>query len=551
LTNLFFTRRWRLLDITTALAVVLLLAASAQSADTKPAPAKKPAAATTADKKKSSDSSASKSKSAKPKRPKQGAGKASPAPAITTNTAETLPAAIERVIAAARQASRWGIKVVELETGQPVFALNAGQRFIPASNRKLFTGALALDQLGPDFTYRTYLYHTGSVAPDGTLTGNLVIRPQGDPTFSNRLVRDAKVPADWIYRDWVAKAQAANIKAVTGELIVDCSDWDLGDLHPKGWSANIMQDDYAPQTSPLTLNDNLLQMIAKPGSSGSPAIIEFNPAARGFPVLNSSVTKPGKSSLSVRRNREGRIEVSGRISPDASSIVLGEIPCDNPTLYAAAVFRQHLHQAGIMVQGNLRVLSRKNALPPPTTENVIAVYISPPMVEVVRTMMKHSNNHFAEQIYVSVSAIKKGAGGYRASKTIENEFLQRAGIDPATVNFEDGSGLSRMNMVSPDAVCALLKHMSTHPASQQFFDSLAIGGQDGTLRGRLRSENTIARVHAKTGFINSVICLSGYLDSKLQKKLIFSFLVNDIKTSTNVIKSAQDRLCELLTLLVL
>ncbi|AXA35207.1 D-alanyl-D-alanine carboxypeptidase [Candidatus Sumerlaea chitinivorans] len=467
------------------------------------------------------------------------------APELTTVSVESLPALAAQVIQGLERVSTWGIMVVDVTSGQPLVEHRAHDSFIPASNRKLFTGALALDQLGADFTYRTYLYHTGQIEPDGTLRGNLIIRPQGDPTFSNRLVREAQVPTDWIFRDWVEKVRAANIRSVAGELIVDCSEWDLNDLRPKGWSQRILQDTYAPRTSPLTLNENLLQMIAKPGSPGSPAIIEFAPPAEGYPILNRTVTG-GKRSISVRLTPDERVEVTGSIPTDSKPIPLPEIPCDNPTLYAAAVFRSHLHRAGIPVNGNLRVETRKGALERPTTSNVLAVYISPPMAEIVRTMMKHSNNHFAEQIYVSISAVKRGRGGYSQTRVLEQDFLRRCGLPVSELRAEDGSGLSRLNNVSPASVCSLLVAMHRHPAAKEFFDSLAVGGLDGTLRGRMRNETTLARVHAKTGYIANVVCLSGYADTKSGRRFAFSFLVNNVKTSPDSIKNAQDRLCELL-----
>ncbi len=464
---------------------------------------------------------------------------------FTTVTRETLPRAIEHYVAQVERMSRWGIMVVDVANGEVLYQRNAGDHFIPASNRKLFTGALALDQLGPDFTYRTYLYRTGPVDANGVLRGNLVILPQGDPTFNSELFRDAHVPPDWIFRDWVEKVRAAGIRSVAGELIVDCSSWVLSDLEPKGWPTRIMQDYYAPQTSPLTLNENLLQMIAKPGKPGEPAIIEFAPPAEGYPIINKTVTG-GRTALSVRRLREGGIEVSGTIASGAKPQPLPTIPCDNPTLYAAAVFRSHLHRAGIPVEGSLRLSTKRDALPKLSTENVVAVYISPPMQEIVRRMMKHSNNHFAEQIYVSVSAVKLGRGSYAASKQLETEMLGRFGIDRGSVRGEDGSGLSELNAITPEAVCKLLLGMARHPAAPYFYDSLAVGGLDGTLRGRMKSDVTMARIHAKTGYIRNVVCLSGYADSVSGKRYAFSFLVNDVKTGPAAIKQVQDKLCELL-----
>ncbi len=471
---------------------------------------------------------------------------------ITTSTPQTLPGILDALLTRVSAASRWGVQVMSLRTGQVLYTRNAGQEFVPASNRKLFTGALALDQLGPDFQYRTYLYRTGKVDAAGTLKGNLVIRPQGDPTFSDRMLKTLapgtkqEFPSDWIYRDWVDKVQAEQIKHVDGELVVDCSDWVLDNLQPKGWPARIKEDYYAPKTSPLTINENLMEFRVKPGKAGGPGIVEFVPPAEGYPVVNNTVTG-GKGGVSISRDPSGKIVLSG--APTARSATeTYAAPCDNPTLYAAAVFRSHLRERGITIAGSIRVVTQKRAVPPPTSENVVAVYLSPPISEVVKTMMRQSNNHFAEQIYVSVSAIRMGAGSYRNSKAIEMQFLRKSGLNDPAMNFEDGSGLSVMNKVAPDDVCRLLAAMQKHPASKAYFESMAVAGQrDGTLRNRMRGANLADRVHAKTGYINGVVCLSGYFTLQPDHLLAFSFLVNEVRTSVDQVKGAQDRLCEALS----
>lgn len=497
---------------------------------------------TTSSKSSSKSSTASKKPASKPaaKRPTT-TPKVEP---VTSTTPTSLPGVMESIVRGVSASSRWGIQVTSLSTGQVLYSRNANDRFVPASNRKLFTGAFALDQLGPDFQYRTYLYRTGPIDEAGKLKGDLVIRPAGDPTFSDRLVRGA--PTDWIYRDWVTKVQADNIKEVEGSLVVDCSDWNLSDLQPKGWPARIKEDYYAPKTSPLTVNENLLEFRVKPGKSGQPGIIEFVPAAEGYPVTNRTVTSSnGKGGVNVGRDQSGRLVLSG--SPRGTTKYA--VPADNPTLYAAAIFRSQLKRAGIHVGGSIRVVSQKNAVPPPTSENVVAVYISPPMVEIVKLMNKQSNNHFAEQVFVSVPAVRLGNGGYSAAKKLEAEFLARAGV--VNPQFEDGSGLSEMNRVSPDETVKLLAHMRAHPAAEAFFASLPVGGVDGTLRNRMKESTAMQRVHAKTGFINRVSCLSGYVALAPDSMIAFSFLVNDMTAPVSTVRETQDRLCQAISVLSL
>ena len=445
---------------------------------------------------------------------------------------------LEPILRSASSSGRWGAKVVLQQTGQSLFEYNAGQGLIPASNRKLFTGALALDQLGPDFKFRSYLYRTGNMVSSGTLNGNLVLKPSGDPTFSKTMYNSAQ--SDWVFRDWAQKVAQSGIHYVQGDLLVDCSDWDMNDLNPQGWPTRVLQDNYAPQTSPLTLNENLMTVVVNPGTKGNPGIITFSPPATGYPVVNQTVSG-GPGGISVRRQPGGGpVVVSGGANRAGAG---AELPCDNPTLFAAANLRHHLRAAGVPIQGAVRIITAKNMVPPWTEANLIAAVESPPLIEIIKHMMKRSDNHMAEQIYVSVSAHKTGRGGYTASRQLEDNLLQRAGINPRDMPAFDGCGLSEANKVSADQICKLLTFMGTHPAAQPYFDSMAVSGRDGTLRGRMNSERLAGRVHAKTGTINSVKCLSGYLLLDQQHTLVFSLLANNLRGGGG---GTQDRICSVL-----
>jgi D-alanyl-D-alanine carboxypeptidase/D-alanyl-D-alanine-endopeptidase (penicillin-binding protein 4) len=199
------------------------------------------------------------------------------------------------------------------------------------------------------------------------------------------------------------------------------------------------------------------------------------------------------------------------------------------------------------VEGAVRIITTSGFLPGPTPENTIALVESPKLIEIVNYMMKRSDNHMAEQLYVAVSHAKLGKGSYGNSWRLEADLLTRAQIDPRGIQSRDGSGLSEENKVTPTDVCKLLTYMSTHPYAQAYYDSMAISGRDGTLRNRMG--RIAGRVHAKTGTINGVKTLSGYLMIAANKTVSFSFLVNDIKGGSP--STYQDRLCSTIASLVL
>lgn len=459
----------------------------------------------------------------------------------SSTTVENIADKLQSVLDGSMRNSRWGVKVEITETGQPLFALNADEGLIPASNRKLFTGALALDQLGPDYTYKTYLYKTGTVDANGTLNGNLVIVPSGDPTFSKKLYKVSR--PDWVYKDWAEKVKASGIKYITGDLLVDCSAWDMNDITPQGWPNRMLNDSYAPQTSPLTINENITNIILTPGKDGQPANVSFAPPATGYPVENKTVSgKPGGPL--AKRVVNKHIEVRGGVS---SKKTIWSLPIDRPTLYAAANFRHHLMDNDVPIQGSVRIITASNTLPGPTAQNTIAMVQSPKLIEIIDYMMKRSDNHMAEQIYVSVSHARLGKGSYSNSRRLEADLLRRAHVDPDGVHCYDGCGLSEANKVSASAVCRLLSFMQTHQFAKEYYECMAISGTDGTLRNRMSSIS--GRVHAKTGTINQVKTLSGYIRLSEGKLLSFSFLVN--KNTGSSPSGTHDRLCRALARLVL
>lgn len=459
----------------------------------------------------------------------------------SSTSIQNISSKLEDVLDGAKRNSRWGVKVEVTGTGQPLFELNANEGFIPASNRKLFTGALALDQLGPDYTFKTYLYKTGTVDANGTLNGNLVIVPSGDPTFSKSMYKVSR--PDWVFKDWADKVQAAGIKYVKGDLLVDCSTWDMDDMTPKGWPARILNDSYAPQTSPLTINENVTSIFLTPAKDGQPADVSFAPPATGYPVVNKTVSGKSGGPIAKRVVNE-YIEVRGGVS---SKKTIWSIPIDRPTLYAAANFRHHLTENKIPIQGSVRIITAANSLPGPTPQTTLAMVQSPPLQDILSYMMKRSDNHMAEQVYVSISHARLGKGSYSGSHQLEVDLLRRAGINPNDVHCYDGCGLSEANRVAPSDICRLLSFMHTHRFAEEYYQCMAISGKDGTLRNRMDSIE--GRVHAKTGTINGVKTLSGYIKLPEGKLLSFSFLVNKITGSSPA--GTQDRLCRTLARLVL
>ncbi len=468
----------------------------------------------------------------------QKAKKPTPQPITTPApiTLETLPSAVAGTLQGYKNV---GLVVAPASDGTPILSLSSNRPFIPASNRKVFTGALALDQLGSEYRFLTTLHRTGPIS-GGVVQGDLVITPSGDPTMNSELFRGQS--GDWVYQNWALRLRSIGIHRIRGSLVVDVSAWDMRDLAPRGWAPRILDDHYAPKPSPLTVNSNLINVRAIPGDDGASPRVEFVPPAAGYPVIVTATTGDGKG-FQISRGTGGRISVSGT----GNRIAERRLPVDNPTLYAAAVLRHRMKDAGISIDGGVRLAARSNEVPAATRETVLAAYQSPPMNEMVRHMMKHSDNHFAEQLFLTVSHARDLKGSYSRSQRIEQEFLRRIGMPMAGFRGEDGSGLSELNTVTAEGTVHLLRTMLSHPASRDFVESMPISGRDGTLQSRMRDGAAAERVRAKTGFISGVSCLSGYLTLPSKREPVaFSMLFNRLGGGPGGAKSAQDRICEMI-----
>ncbi len=491
-------------------------------------------AAKTTSKSKSTSKSTARSASSK-KSKKSSPKKASqPTPKPKPVTESELPTVLSSIVSE-NSVGVVGVSVRRLETGKTIFQHHQNNGFIPASVRKVMTTALALDQLGPEFKYRTFLMRTGAVGANGDLNGDLVILPQGDPTFSSLLFRGTE--ADWVYRDWVQKVQNQGIKHINGGMKIDCSAWDMDSLKPD-WPQRMLNDTYANFPSPLTLKANLMEVIVKPGAPGEPGVVEFRPDAVGYPIVNNTVTGKTGPAFKVSRGANNKIKLSGTIN-ETKTLTL---PADNPTLYAAAVFRSLLHKAGITIAGPVTIVH--NTVVTPSKENIVAYYESPALKDILMLMNKNSENHLAEQLYVSIGAIRAGHGGYKQTRAIEREFLKRAGVDLNGFYGADGCGLSEATRVSPEQLVQLLSYMATKPYFQVFYDTLPVNGIDGTLKGRMTS--VAGKVHAKTGTINGVVTLAGYVTTAEKQTYVFAVLTN--KTSRSNGRLLEDRICETLSI---
>lgn len=433
--------------------------------------------------------------------------------------AEALTADLGTLLGSRTRNGEWGAMVVSVTRGDTLFAHGAGSKLVPASTMKLFTAALALDKLGAEHTFSTDVLRDGTVGPDGTLKGNLVLRGDGDPSLSPRFVRGGPSASMTLLAQLVA---GAGIRRVNGDLIADASGFE-GRRIPEGWLSRYAGAGYAAPFSALTLNENIVIVGVTPGKAGGAASVFLEPATHGFTVTNTVRTVAGGGTrISAHRVGDDRVVVSGTIGARAGAaryqLVVGD-----PVTFTAGAFRAALEAQGVTVDGELR------AGRTPEAAAIVTSLPSPPLARLVSVMNRESINIFAELLYRNAARgpERKAVGSAETAGQTLRDFLTReVGTTADAVTATDGSGLSVLDRVTPRALVQLLDHAHRAPWGSAFHASLPVAGESELLRNRMRATPAQGNLHAKTGTTNDVIGLSGYVTAENGEILAFAFLYN-------------------------
>lgn len=454
----------------------------------------------------------------------------------------------EHVTNARFAAGSLGVKVVSLDTGKTLFEHDTQKLFSPASNSKLYTVALALDTFGGDYRIKTSLYSTAKPDRRGTLKGDLIVYGRGDPTINTRLNGGDIFKA---LQPLVAALTNAGVKRIRGDLVGDDS-FIHGPPYGSGWSWDDLLNYYGAEISALTINDNILQVIVKPGESeGVPCRTTFSPATTYLTVSNRTQTvSSGRRSIGVFRPiEENVLYVSGQM-PIGETNYTDDATVHNPAGLFVALFNEALARNGIKVSGKTRTANwlDRQTKPLDLSQLVELGFIeSLPMRDLAREVQKPSQNLYTDLLLAHVGeAERRGPAvsvtesaaqraelelsapmnsedlGIRALRT----FLAKAGVPRGDVQFEEGSGLSRNNLTTPNATIALLQCMSRHAEADAYLNALPIAGVDGTLRNRMRGTPAAGNVRAKTGTLRWANALSGHVKTAAGERLLFSIMLN-------------------------
>ena len=406
---------------------------------------------------------------------------------------------------------------------------------------KLFTTAAGLEKLGPDFVFRTTV--EGESGPDAQgRVQSLYLVGRGDPSFCEDVSPPLRNPGEAknhlcpTLQNLAEQIRARGVLEVSGPLVADDT-YFLWEPYVHGWAAEDLLWGYGATVSALTFNSNALLLRIKPASKlGDPAQVWLDPLADYYQLNNSLETSRAgtEKRLFVERGLDSiRLDVWGQIPLDGSETD-ERVAIAHPAELVGELFRQALEDAGIAVRGGVRVrhVTRLEAAVASQTplqlspRVVLAEHDSQPLREIVKVTNKESRNFYAEMLLRTLAREVKHRGGLEDGLEVLSEFAREIGAEQGETVFADGSGLSRDDLVTPEAVVKLLVHMSSGPSFDVFRDTLPLAGVDGTLAGRFKGTHVKGRIHAKTGTLEGVNALSGYMDLPSGKWLAFSIIGN-------------------------
>jgi serine-type D-Ala-D-Ala carboxypeptidase/endopeptidase (penicillin-binding protein 4) len=472
--------------------------------------------------------------------------------------ANGLPRDIKDVMESPQYAnSRWGLMTYDFKTGRPDFQINEREFFVPASTTKLFSMSAAWNTFGPDHRFTTPVYRQGAVS-GGTLAGNLVLVASGDLTMGGRTKPDGTVDftnldhadangipgATWTPENPLAgidaiarQVKASGVTHVAGNVVID----------DRLFKVDRDQNPEIP-TSPIIINDNLIDMVSTPTAVGQPAALEYRPHSSAFTVTSkvTTVAAGQKADVKSRLVAPGQIELTGQVPVGISPPPLRVFQVEDPAAYARTVLIDALVRAGVTVDAPAVGANPVNTLPAPKSYapgDQVAAYVSPVYSEYVKLVMKVSLNLGAN---LAVCLLAANAGSTECLDGLPEEQAVLRDVMKVPVGqlvLNDGQGATPSDLVTPYAAIQLLKWWQGRPDFARFRAALPVLGRDGSLAMVVPDSPAAGHVQAKTGtlagadYLNNRLnlpskALGGYIDTSNGKLQAFYLVVNNVPATS-------------------
>ena len=425
---------------------------------------------------------------------------------------EFLPAGVRNILDV-RQVpdDTLSIYVEDLDSGDAVLEWFPDEPRNPASTMKLLTTLVALDVLGPAYRWKTDVYALGDIV-DGRLEGDLLLKGYGDPFLVTE-------------RAWqmLRRIRHEGIEEIAGDLLLDDSWFDVGDHDPGAFDKQPLRA-YNVAPNALLMNFKVVRYWFEP--DGDTVAVRLEPPLDNLQVDNRLSVRQGycggyQRGITVTLNDDmDEVTFSGRFPNRCRRYAMDRTALSHNE-FAYGLFRALWEESGGIFEGGWRNVTANEGAEP------LLSFESPPLVEIIARVNKHSNNVMARQVLYTLAAEQFGAPGTESGgrKVIET-WLEDKGLQTGAINLENGAGLSREARITPKALASLLTFAWKQPYMPEFLASMSLSGLDGTLRRRFRNTQLVGQAHLKTGSLDHVTAIAGYLQSRSGRRFAVVALQN-------------------------
>jgi D-alanyl-D-alanine carboxypeptidase/D-alanyl-D-alanine-endopeptidase (penicillin-binding protein 4) len=466
-----------------------------------------------------------------------------PASAPSPTTQGILQGIVDSVLAAPMwRNARWGLLIVDAERGDTILSNDADKLFMPASNEKLLTGAIALQTLGPDYRWRTPVLLHGRQRGT-TWHGDLLVSGSGDPGVSDSLSGGSAMNAFAPIRSALA---ARGITRIAGRVRA------IGDAFPGatigfGWAYDDFDAAYSAAVDELMFNEGVLELRARAAARVGGTVTVVSAPTRSYPRLVVQATTRDSVALPAGSPRPPRLDavydsigdrvvVTGTLAPgDSASITMSY---RHPSDAYVAALTQSLDDGGIRIAG--RRLAKTDTVG--RAADTVVVLQSAPLSDVLRRMQKPSQNQIAELLFRTSGLRGSGDGSADSARAVGVRTLAGWGITTSDAAYRDGSGLSRHDYVTPRAIVRVLDAMRRSPWFATYREALPIAGVDGTIGNRMKGTPAAGNARAKTGTLDKARALSGYVTTADGRLVLFAMVSNNFTVPTRDVERVQDLL---------
>ena len=444
------------------------------------------------------------------------------------------------------RSARWGLLVIDVTSGDTLISHDADRMFMPASNQKLLTAAIALQQLGPDYRWRTPIMLRGRQR-GATWYGDLLVSGSGDPSFSDAMRGGIAASA---FDGVVASLNARGITRIVGGVIA-FGDAFTGPTTGFGWQADDFDEAYSAAVDELLYNEGELTVRVYGGAKvGAPVSVVRTPTSK-YPPLSVKVAtrEPATRAdrLAAAYDSVGTVlQLTGSVAAGDSASVT--VAYRHPGDAFRAALRERIIVGGVrIVSAPARKLTRRqqtraDSVNVTAPSDTLTVLVSPPLRDVLPKMQKPSQNQIAELLFRTSGRVVSGDGSADSARAVGVRTLAGLGVDASEIAYRDGSGLSRHDYLTPRAIVKVLDAMRRSAWFDVYRDALPLAAVDGTIANRMKGTAAAGNAHAKTGTVDKARALSGYVTTADGHLVLFSMLCNNYTVANREIERVQDLL---------